>query len=56
VPITGNTEGPLPNAPGSGAPEGQRNGMSRHGRYSKESMELRRIIRLRAARGTVSAY
>lgn len=42
----------------SGAPEGQRNGMWKHGRYSKEMMEVRRVIRelLRAARGTVSAY
>jgi hypothetical protein len=31
--------------PGSGAPEGERNGNFRHGRYTKESMALRAGVR-----------
>ena len=30
---------------GSGAPEGERNGNFRHGRYTKQSMELRAAVR-----------
>jgi hypothetical protein len=32
-------------AHGSGAPSGERNGMYRHGRYTREAIELRRVIR-----------
>ena len=32
-------------AHGSGAPSGERNGMYRHGRYTREALELRRAVR-----------
>jgi hypothetical protein len=32
-------------APGTGAPSGEGNGMWKHGRYTKESTELRRLLR-----------
>jgi hypothetical protein len=32
-------------APGTRAPSGERNGMWRHGRYSKEAMAVRRLLR-----------
>jgi hypothetical protein len=41
-----------------GAPSGERNGMYRHGRYSREQTELRRAVRqmIRDAKQTVSAF
>ncbi len=43
-------------APGTGAPSGKRNGSWKHGRYSQESIELRRLIRklMREARATMA--
>jgi hypothetical protein len=43
---------------GTGAPSGERNGMWKHGRYSKETIELRRAIRklMRDARETIAAF
>jgi hypothetical protein len=32
-------------APGSGGPQGKRNGMWKHGKYSQEMVELRRNVR-----------
>jgi hypothetical protein len=33
-------------APGSGAPEGKRNGRWRHGLYGREWLELKRVLRV----------
>ena len=42
----------------TGAPSGKANGMWRHGRYSKESIEMRRAIPalMREARATVAKF
>jgi hypothetical protein len=41
-----------------GAPSGKRNGMWNHGRYSREMLQLRRVVRelLRAGKQSVSGY
>jgi hypothetical protein len=45
-------------APGTGAPEGKRNGAWRHGRYSREYIEMRRAIKalLREAEATLETF
>jgi len=45
-------------APNSGAPSGERNGMWRHGLYSKATIELRRHIRqlIRQSRETIGEF
>ena len=42
----------------TGAPKGKRNGMWRHGRYSQESIEVRRAIKalLRDAQATLTTF
>ena len=45
-------------AAGTGAPSGERNGMWRHGYYSKHAIEMRRAIRelMRDARQAIAAF
>jgi len=45
-------------APGTGAPTGKANGNWKHGRYSKESTDLRRLLRqlTREAKDTLARF
>jgi hypothetical protein len=45
-------------APGTGAPTGKRNGAWKHGRYSKDHIEMRRAIRAlaRDSRATLAKF